>query len=83
MKRQPAKQILAFYPKQRYIMDITGISNELKLNSKYLYLINIIDHFSKYVMFYALENKEGNIILKNLKNCIEYNRFPDEIGSDI
>ena len=64
LKREPAKQILTVYPKQRYIMDITEIPNELKLNSVCLYLFNIIDHFSKYGMSYAIENKEGNTILK-------------------
>ena len=50
LKREPGKKILTFYPKQRYIIYITEIPNELKLNSKYLYLFNIIDHFFKYRM---------------------------------
>ena len=82
LKREPAKQILTFYPKQRYIMDITDIPNELKLNNNYKYIFNIIDHFSKYGMSCLIENKESNTIFKALKICLECNGFPEELGSD-
>ena len=38
--------------------------------------------FFKYGISYAIENKEGNTILKNLKIALECNGFPEEIGSD-
>ena len=42
LKRESSKQILTFYPKQRYIMDLTELPIELKINNKYNYLFNII-----------------------------------------
>ena len=82
LKRESSKQILTFYPKQRYIMDSTELPIELKINNKYNYLFNIIDHFSKFGMCNLIENKEASTIFKSLKNCPEWNGFPEEIGSD-
>ena len=63
-------------------MDLTELPNELKINNSYLYLFNIIDHFSKFGMSYLIENKEAKTILKFLKNALECNGFPPEICSD-
>ena len=63
-------------------MDVTELPNELKLNNSYLYIFNIIDHFSKFGMSYLIENKEAKTILKFLKNALECNGFPNELGSD-
>ena len=46
MKRETPKQILTYYPKQRYLMDLTELPLELKKDNNYSYLFNIIDHFS-------------------------------------
>jgi hypothetical protein len=43
-------------PKIRYIGDLTDLSNEIKKNTKYLYLFIIIDHFSKFLKVNLLEN---------------------------
>ena len=80
-KRSPSKQILTFYPKQRYVMDITELPIEINKERKY-YLFCIIDHFSKYGMAYLIENKEAFTILKYLKISFECNGFPEELGSD-
>ena len=82
-KREPAKQIITYYPKQRYIMDITELPKDF-CNSKndFLYLLNIIDHFSKFGMSFLLDNKEAKNILNKLKIAFEGNRYPEEIGSD-
>ena len=34
------------------------------------YILEIIDHFSKWLWCYPLENKEGDNVLKNIKNYI-------------
>ena len=81
-KREPAKQIITFYPKQRYIMDLTELPKELKTNNNFIYLLDIIDHFSKYGISIPLENKEANTIFENLKTALECNGFPEELGSD-
>ena len=82
LKREPSKQIITYYPRQRYIMDITELPIELKVNSNFTYLFNIIDHFSKFGIYYLTENKEAKTIYKYLKLALEYNGFPSEIGSD-
>ena len=63
-------------------MDITELPIELKFNNKYNYLLNIIDHFSKFGMSIPVENKESNTTFNNLKVALECNGFPTEIGSD-
>ena len=82
-KREPAKQIITYYPKQRYIMDITELPKDF-CNSKndFLYLLNIIDHFSKFGMSFLLDNKEAKNILSKLKIAFEGNGYPEEVGSD-
>ena len=57
-------------------MDLTELPIELKINNKYNYLFNIIDHFSKFWMCNLIENKEASTIFKSLKNCLECNGFP-------
>ena len=61
-------------------MDIAELPKEFKVIDKYKYLFNIIDHFSKFGISISIENKEINIILKNLKITLEYNGFTQEIG---
>ena len=61
-------------------MDIAELPKEFKIIDKYKYLFNIIDHFSKFGISISIENKEINIILKNLKITLEYNGFTQEIG---
>jgi len=80
-KREPPKQIITNYPKQRYVMDLTELSLEFQKIKK-LYLFYIIDHFSKYEMAYIIDNKEAKTILRYLKLSLECNGFPEEIGSD-
>lgn len=65
IKREPSKQILTYYPRQRYVMDLSELPYELN-KSKTIYLFCIIDHFSKYGMAFIIENKEANTILKYL-----------------
>ena len=71
LKREPSKQILTFYPRQRYVMDLSELHNR--------YLFCIIDHFSKFGMAFIFENKEANTILKYLKLALDCNGYPEEI----
>ena len=56
-------------------MDITELQIELKLNKKYIYLFNIIIHFSKYGMSYILKNEEAAKLFEKLKIALVFNRF--------
>lgn len=55
----------------RYIEDITDIPTELRVNTPYLYLLNVVDHFTKYANRYLLSNKNQKSILHCIKNFIE------------
>ena len=65
--RKPSKQIITYYPRQRYIMNLTEIPIELKSNNNFNYLFNIIDHFSKFWISMPVINKEAKTILESLK----------------
>ena len=80
--REPSKQIITYYPKQRYIIDLTEIPIELKSNNNFNYLFITIDHFSKIAISIQVINKEAKTILESLKIAFESNGFPKEIGSD-
>ncbi len=60
-------------------MDIPEIPSELKANNNYIYLFNIIDHFSKYGISYTIENKEAITIFNKLKLALECNGYPEKI----
>ena len=81
-KRENSKIIIFSRPRYRYIGDLTDIPHELRKNTKYLYMFNIIDHFSKYAQSYLLFNKEAKSILDKLKEFIDENGIPYQFGSD-
>jgi len=80
LKRETCKQIITYYPRQRYVMDLSELPFEISKDKNYLF--SIIDHFSKYGMAFIIYNKESKTIFKYLKIALEVNGFPEEIGSD-
>lgn len=42
VKREPVKQIITYYPKEWYALDLSELRVEFKKNNKYVYLFNII-----------------------------------------
>ena len=56
LKRETCKQIITYYPRQRYVMDISELP--LDINKDKSYLFNIKDHFSKYCMVFIINNKD-------------------------
>lgn len=81
-KREKTKVIIFKCPKTKFIGDLTEIPNELKINSKYLYQVIIIDHFSKFVNSYLFEKKKACNILEKLKPFFAYYGEPKEFVSD-
>ena len=54
---------------EKYIADLTYIPMEfINNNSKYKYILAIIDHFSKLTGSYLLINKKKDTILEKIKN---------------
>ena len=81
-KRIPTKQIIFNKPKERYVMDLTYLPIELCKKTKIKYLFNLIDHFSKFIISYPIENKNGKTIANKLEQCFKEFGVPNQIGSD-
>ena len=81
-KSEKFKLIIFNRPSSRYFADITDLPTELRQNTKYLYLLNIVDHFSKFVNSYLLTHKTKNNILDCFKYFFEDYGEPIEIGFD-
>ena len=81
-KRQPCKQIIMTHPKERYVIDLTYLPEQLCKNNKYKYLFNIEIHFSKFIISYPISNKFGKTIKQKLLDY--FNKFGklEQIGSD-
>lgn len=82
LEKKEFKPILFQYPKERYVLDITDIPNNIDNTSYKKYLLNIIDHFSKMSKTYLITNKSANIILDKLVDFINSYGMPKSIGTD-
>ena len=63
-------QIISKAPKDIYQIDITIISEKLRDHDNTVYLLCIIEHFSKFANAYLLKTKTSEEILGNIKNFI-------------
>ena len=61
------KKIVAKGPKERYIIDGWKLHQELAKITGYSWVIDIIDHFSKYIMSFPVENNNA----VNALNCLK------------
>ena len=82
LKREPSWQIITYYPRQRYVIELTELSEEFYENKAKIYLFDLIDHFSKFGMSYIIKNKSANTIFNYLKIALKCNGYPTEICSD-
>ena len=55
------------------------LPSELYNKTNIKYLLNLIDHFSKYDFGLSSESKKAEIILLIIKECFEKIGFPDEL----
>jgi hypothetical protein len=70
-KKPNIKSIINNYPKERYVMDLVSLDKRIDDEyHRYKYIFNIIDHFSKYLGFYLIENKTSKEVLYCLKDFI-------------
>ena len=51
-----SRQIITHYSKERYVVDITEMPDEFNNDNKCIYLLNLIEHFSKFWMSYIIQN---------------------------
>ena len=69
-----------YYPLQRVGVDLIGkLTPSLKGKS---YILTIVDHFSRYVQAYALENKEANTIATAFLDYVCRHGCPENCVSD-
>ena len=52
------------------------------INSKYKYILTIIDHFSRFSDSYLLTDKKQTTILEKIKNFFEFYGEPNEFQTD-
>lgn len=69
-------------PRERYVIDLTFIPNILSGNSGYKYLFNILDHFSKFLISYAIKDKARKTIDKLLNKTFKKYGKPEQLMSD-
>ena len=64
----PTNQILCDKPKELYVIDTTKIPIDLynNINEK-IYLLSILDYFSKFEYNYIIKNKGQNTVSNNVK----------------
>ena len=64
-------------PHYRYLMDITYLKNDI-YNGKttYKYIIDFIDHFSKFYWGFLIRDKKSATVLKYIKLFVQINKKP-------
>ena len=82
LKREPTQQIIFKKPLERFLADITEIPYEIYGESQYRYLLNIIEHFSKFCVGYLCQDKKSETILNLVKDCFNKIGIPEEFGND-
>ena len=81
-KRSPVKQIIMTKPKERFVIDLTYIPDFLTGNAGFKYLFNILDHFNKFLISYAIKDKSGKTIVELLKKTFKKFGKPEQILGD-
>ena len=61
------KIIITYGPNKRYQCDLWYLPERIKENTHYLYCLDIIDHFSKWMGSYLLRNKTSELVLSKIK----------------
>ena len=69
-------------PLERIVVDLTYLPDFLLKNTNYKYLLNIADHFSKYLTSYLIKKKEGKSIADKLNTYFKKFGIPQQLGSD-
>ena len=74
--------IKTYGPHIRYQADLWYLPDELKKGSKYLYVLDVIDHFSKWCYCFLLKNKGASLVLSKIKSFFEINGKPELFHTD-
>ena len=63
-------------------MDLTYLPVHLCSNTKIKYLLNLIDHFSKFIISQPVGGGSGKTVEKKLEMCFKEYGVPEQLGSD-
>ena len=74
--------MITYGPHKRYQAVLWYLPEELKTNNEYLYCLDIIDHFSKWMSSYLLRNKSADLVLAKIKSFIRSNGTCDIFQTD-
>ena len=70
-KKTYIKQIISNGPRERYVVDLVDINEEIEDgNKQYKYILNTIDHYSKLVGSYLLQKKTAKDVLFKINDFI-------------
>ena len=76
-RKPQIKQIITKGPRERFVVDLVDINEEINDNKKlFKYILNIIDHYSKLVGSYLLKNKSANEVLLKINDFIGHYGSP-------
>ena len=82
-RKPQIKQIITKGPRERYVVDLVDINEEINDNKKlYKYILNIIDHYSKLVGSYLLKHKSANEVLVKINDFIGHYGTPKILQTD-
>ena len=56
--------------------------DEFNNDNKCIYLLNLIEHYSKFWMSYIIQNKNAKTVKEKIKLAFEFHGYPEELGSD-
>ena len=79
---QKVKKIIPLGPLERVVIDGWELDKDLKTLTGYSHVIDIIDHFSKYLLSIPVKNNNAQNILYCLKQFFQFVGVPKIIQSD-
>ena len=65
--------------KEHYVIDFTFLQIRLTKNKKIIYVLNIFEHFSKFLISFKINNKEGKTISEKLYICYKKYGAPSKL----
>lgn len=76
------KIIIENGPHYRYVADLWTLPKEITKYTKYKYILDIVDHFSKWYYGYLLFSKEAEEVFKNMEIFLENFGYPKILQMD-
>ena len=69
--KKPIKVIIDNGPHYRYIIDLCYLSNNISIDTGYKYILDIVDHFTKWYQGYCIKTKTSEEVLSCIESYIQ------------